>query len=152
MEQIPIVIDGRECGTVRFRREGAYVVCRGQADHTGEMVRLWVYGNGTPGYLGVLIPDGQKTASIRKKFSLAEFSRLPSPMEYCAAEESRKAVPAAPTREADILWYAVGDGTLIRSDGKCRYMAFPAEAVRLPRGTQCLLRTIEGRDYVIFPC
>lgn len=152
MMQLPIIIHGQECGTVRFHREGAYMICRGQANYKGDMVRLWVYGSGAPGYLGVLIPDGQKTASIRKKFSLADFAKLPNPMEYCAAEEIKKAVPVPCEETSDIIWYAVGDGTLVRSDGKRRYMAFPVETIRLPRGTRFLLRTIEGRDYVIFPC
>lgn len=149
MERLPIMIHGQECGAVRFRREGAYMVCRGQADYDGEMVRLWVYGNGEPGYLGVLIPDGQGGATLRKKFSLADFSHLPNPMEYCAAEGDVKAT-AKPVEENDVLWYAAEDGTLVCSDGK--YMAFPTQEIRLPRGTRFLLRTIEGREYVIFPC
>lgn len=150
MERLPILIHGQECGVVRFRREGAYMVCRGQADYDGEMVRLWIYGNGEPGYLGVLIPDGQGGASLRKKFSLADFSRLPNPMEYCAAEGHVRTVTPEPMAESDVIWYAVGDGTLLCSDGK--HIAFPTQNVRLPRGTQFLLRTIEGREYVIFPC
>lgn len=152
MEQLPILIHGMECGVVRFRREGAYMVCRGQANYGGEMVRLWVYGNGEPGYLGVLIPDGQGSAAVRKKFSLADFARLPNPMEYCATEELVRTALAEPVQETDVIWYAVGDGTLVRSDGKRRYMAFPAEEIRLPRGTRFVLRTIEGKQYVIFPC
>lgn len=152
MEQLPILIHGQECGVVRFRREGAYMVCRGQASYDGDMVRLWVYGNGRPGYLGVLIPDGQGGASVRKKFSLADFAHLPNPMEYCATEQQVKPALIEPVQEHDVFWHAVGDGTLIRSDGKRRYMAFPAEGIRLPRGTRFLLRTIEGKPYVIFPC
>lgn len=152
MERIPIVIAGKECGSVRFRREGAYMLCWGQARWNGEMQRLWIYGTGQPGYLGVLIPDGQGSGTVRKKFSLAEYSRLPNPMDYCAAEETITREGAKPAGETDVLWYAVGDGTLVRYDGNRRYMAFPAEEIRLPRGTGFVLRTIEGKLYAIFPC
>ena len=151
MEQLPIVIDGQECGLVRFRREGAYIVCGGPANYTGDMVRLWIYGSGEPGYLGVLIPDGQGGAAVRKKFSLSDFAALPNPMEYCAPEQLVKP-SAAPVHETDVLWYAVGDGTLVHFEGKRKYMAFPAQEMRLPRGTDFVLRTIEGKEYAIFPC
>ena len=147
MEQIPVIIRGQQCGTVQIRREGAYMVCRGQVRYSGEMMRLWVYGNGQPGYLGVLIPDGQGGATIRKKFSLADFSRLPNPMEYCGEERREKKT----TDESDTIWYAAEDGTLVRyEDGRC-FVAFPADGVRLPRGGQFLVRQIEGREYVVFP-
>lgn len=152
MEQLPILINGRECGSVRFRREGAYMVCRGQAQYEGDMVRLWVYGRGEPGYLGVLIPNDQGNAELRKRFSLAEFSRLPNPMEYCAMEEVIKLTDNVGAQETDVVWHAVGDGTLVRFDGKRRYMAFPIQEIRLPRGTRFVLRTIEGKEYAIFPC
>lgn len=152
MEQLPIVIDGQACGTVRFRREGAYIICRGQANYGGDMVRLWIYGRGEPGYLGVLIPDGQGGAAVRKKFSLSDFANLPSPMEYCAPERLAASAAAAPACETDVIWYEVGDGTLVHYDGKRKYMAFPAQEMRLPRGTRFVLRTIEGKEYAIFPC
>ena len=86
MEQIPVIINGRRCGAIHFRREGAYMVCYGQVQYTGEMLRLWLYGNGAPVYLGVLIPDGRGGGSVRKKFSLSDFGRLPHPMRYCGGE------------------------------------------------------------------
>ena len=150
MERLPILIHGQERGTVRFRREGAYIVCGGQADYDGEMVRLWVYGNGEPGYLGVLIPDGKGGATLRKKFSLSDFSRLPNPMKYCAPEGQFSTIGKESVEKNDVIWYPVGDGTLVCSDGK--HMAFPTQDIRLPRGTRFLLRKIEGREYVIFPC
>lgn len=152
MEQLPIIINGQKCGTVRFRREGAYMICRGQASYTGDMVRLWIYGSGEPCYLGVLIPDGQGGAAVRKKFSLSDFARLPNPMEYCGTEQLVKPASVAPADESDVLWYAVGDGTLVHFDGKRKYMAFPTREMRLPRGTDFVLRTIEGKEYAIFPC
>ena len=152
MEQIPIIIDGETCGSVQMRREGAYMICRGRAAWNGEMVRLWLYGQGEPGYLGVLIPDGQGGATLRKKFSMADFYRLPSPIQYCGPEEVQPRQPKPQVREDDICWQALGDGTLLHTDGARRWMAFPAEGVALPRGGGFLLREIEGKPYVIFPC
>lgn len=135
------------------------MICRGQAHWQGEMVRLWLFGNGTPGYLGVLIPDGSGQGVLRKKFSLADFSRLPNPPAYCATEEIRRQEPEVkpetqtlpPPGEHDRIWYAAEDGTLTCVEGNRRYIAFPADRVQLPRGGQFILRTIEGRQYVIFP-
>ena len=150
MEQLPILINGKQWGTMRFRREGAYMVCFGQTKFAGDMLRLWVYGNGEPAYLGVLIPDGQGGSSLRKKFSLSDYSRLPHPMEYCGTEKEKRPMPYSEETEEDVIWYAVGDGTLVRREGSHQYMAFPAEEVRLPRGGGFLLRRIEGRQYVVF--
>lgn len=151
MEQLPILIHGMECGTVRFRREGAYMVCRGQAHYEGDMVRLWIYGKGEPGYLGVLMPDGKGNGTVRKKFSLSDFARLPNPMEYCATEAVAVPITQESAAEQDVLWHAVGDGTLVRFAEGRRYMAFPVEEIRLPRGARFVLRMIEGKQYVIFP-
>lgn len=149
MEQIPVIINGQQCGVLRVRREGAYMVYSGHVNYTGDMLRLWVYGNGAPVYLGVLIPDGKGGGSVRKKFGMSDYGRLPHPIKYCGVGESDgKSIPK--TTEEDIIWYAVGDGTLVRREGAHEYMAFPAEGVHVPRGGEFLLRQIEGRQYVVF--
>jgi len=151
MKQIPVIIHGQQCGTVHVCREGAYMVCRGQVRYSGEMLRLWVYGTGQPGYLGVLIPDGQGGATVRKKFSLADFARLPNPIDYCGPEREEAVSSSDSVHEADTLWYALEDGTLVRFERGHRFVAFPADGVRLPRGGEFLVRQIEGRQYVVFP-
>ncbi len=142
MDAIPIMINSKACGTLQFIRQGAYVLCRGQAQYAGEMLRLWVYGKGEPAYLGVV----QRSGEVRRKFSSAEFARLPHPLEYCAPEPMKKQAPGP-----DRLWYDMGDGTLVCHEGEAVYRAFPAEGVRLPRGGRVLLREIEGKQYLIFP-
>lgn len=140
MEQLPIIIDGEVCGQLTVRREGAYVVCRGHAKWSGELLRLWLYGGAEPVYLGVLQPDG----TVRKRFSLSEFGRIRGVLTHCGNRPMETVeVPA----ETDTLWYLQPDGTL-RREG---YIAFPADGVRLPRGYSGLRRVIEGREYVIFP-
>ncbi|MBQ3258799.1 MAG: hypothetical protein IJA67_15510 [Oscillospiraceae bacterium] len=142
MEQLPIIIDGKTLGQLTVRREGAYVVCRGHAQWNGEgLLRLWLYGRGEPLYVGVLQPDG----TVRKRFSLSEFGRTGGGYTHCGNQpQSKEETP----NETDTIWYLQPDGTL-----RCgRYIAFPADGVRLPRGCGGVRRVIEGREYVIFPC
>ncbi|MBR4077240.1 MAG: hypothetical protein IKK17_01405 [Oscillospiraceae bacterium] len=141
MEQLPILINGETLGQLSIRREGAYVVCQGYARWSGELLRLWLYGSGEPVYLGVLQPDG----TVRKRFSLAEFGRIRGVLTHCGNAPLKK---VQSPEETDTLWYLQPDGTL-----RCgRYIAFPADGVRLPRGCSAVRRIIEGREYVIFPC
>lgn len=149
MEQIPVIINGQQCGMLRVRREGAYMVYSGRVNYVGDLLRLWVYGNGAPVYLGVLIPDGKGGGTVRKKFGMSDYGRLPHPIKYCGVAESDEE-PVQRTTEEDVVWYAVGDGTLVRREGVHEYVAFPAEGVRVPRGGEFLLRQIEGRQYVVF--
>ena len=145
MERLPIIIGEETVGSVELRREGAYMLCRGTARWSGEMLRLWLYGQGEPGYLGVLLPEGN-TARVRKKFSMADYAKLPHPLEYCAPQ-ARTSKPS----EEDVYWYPVGDGTLIGTlEGK-RYRAFPAHDLRLPRSVTVMERVIEGKPYILFP-
>ncbi len=140
MEQLPIIIDGKTCGQLTIRREGAYVMCRGHAEWSGDLLRLWLYGGEQPLYVGVVQPDG----TVRKKFSLAEFGRTGGKFTHCGNHPQEKT--EAPT-ETDVIWYRQSDGTLRRSG----YIAFPADGVRLPRGYSGVRRIIEGREYVVFP-
>lgn len=146
-----MILQGQTCGSVSFRREGAYMICEGKAQWSGEMLRIWLYGKGEPGYLGVLLPDGQGGGRLRKKFSLADYALLPNPMEYCGPEDRSAAETQPEAPGPDIFWHPVGDGTLTCCRGGRGYLAFPADQVRLPRGGQFLLRQIEGRQYVVFP-
>lgn len=142
---VSVIINGEACGRADFSRDGAYMLCRVRAEPQAGMVRLWLYGEGEPAYLGVLQPDG----SLRRRFSLSEFQRLPQPIQYCA--DRSKAAASAPKAAGDVLWVRQPDGSLLHDDGKRGYIAFPADGVRLPRGARVLLREIEGEQYVVFP-
>ena len=136
-----MILEGRTCGQLTIRREGAYVVCRGRAEYESDkLLRLWLYGGEEPVYLGVLQPDG----TVRKRFSLAEFGHIRGVLTHCG---DRPIQPKVDAEETDTLWVLQPDGTL-RCNG---YTAFPADGVRLPRGYSGVRRVIEGREYVIFP-
>ena len=140
--ELPIIIDGSTVGKLTVRREGAYMVCRGQAAWHGEgLLRLWLYGEGEPLYVGVLQPDG----TLRKRYTLSEFGC--SPKTHCG-----NAPMETKAEETDIVWYRQSDGTLFRTADGVRYIAFPADGVRVPRGCSGVRRIIEGREYVVFPC
>ena len=143
---IPIIIDGVTCGRGELQREGAYLVFRGRAKWKGGLVRLWLYGQGKPVYLGVLQPDG----SLRRRFGASEIPLLPMPVTSCGNRPhggEQKDIS-----ETDVLWFDQGDGTLLRQQGNKWYMALPACDLRLPRGCEGMRREIEGNEYVIFPC
>ena len=146
MEKIPVIIEGVTCGQGELRREGAYMVFQCRAKWQGGMVRLWLYGQSEPVYVGVLSPDG----TLRRRFGAAEIPLLPKGVQCCADRLPQREVP--PPAEADVLWYDQGDGTLLCPQGRRQYVAIPAHALRLPRGYEGLRRVIEGREYIIFPC
>ena len=143
---IPIIIDGVTCGQGELHREGAYLVFRGKAKWQGGLVRLWLYGQGAPVYVGVLQPDG----AIRRRFGASEIPLLPLPVVSCGNRPPCAEKKAAD--ETDVLWYDQGDGTLLRQQGGRWYLALPACDLRLPRGCDGMRREIEGKEYVIFPC
>ena len=146
MERIPIVIDGVTCGQGELQREGAYLVFRGRAQWQGGLVRLWLYGQGEPVYVGVLQTDG----NVRRRFGASEIPFLPKPVTSCGNRPPRG--EKLPIHEEDVLWYDQGDGTLLRQQGGRWYLALPACNLRLPRGCDGMRREIEGKEYVIFPC
>ncbi len=148
MEQIPIIVDGETLGNGQFRRDGAYMVFSGKGKWHGDMVRLWLYGEGEPVYLGVLIPDGQGYGTVQKRFSMGEYARLPQPVTYCG---DAPVAPKVSESQEDTVWYAAQDGTLTRQEHGRTYVAFPVGQLRLPRGGEFLVRQIEGQEYVIFP-
>lgn len=151
MKEIPIIIEGTTCGTVRLQKQGAYVLCTGQAQWRRETVRLWVYGEGNPVYLGMLIPEGEG-CGLRKKLSLREFSQFPRAMTHCAPY-GQEQTTSTECNENDVLWTELGDGTLLGTLGGQRYLALPTlDMPAMPRGSCGLLRWIEGKPYFIFPC
>ena len=143
---IPIIIDGVTCGQGELRREGAYLVFQGRAKWQGGLVRLWLYGQGEPVYVGVLQPNG----TLRRRFGASEIPFLPQPVVSCGNRPPQQ--EKLPYGADDVIWYEQEDGTLLRQQNGRWYMALPADKLRMPRGCEGLRREIEGREYVVFPC
>ena len=150
MEKIPIIIGGETLGAGTLSREGAYMRFTGSFKGPGSAVRLWLYGRGRPVYLGLSIPEGDDRR-ISKRFSLADFKALGQPVTHCGDEQLREAVPEKAPGPEDVLWYALSDGTLQTVENGRTFLAFPVENQGFSTPDASLLRTIEGKRYIIFP-
>ena len=164
MADYPIRIEGENRGTLTVLREGLTTRFEARCADPGRLLRLSVYGGGKEGYLGVMAPDrGALTLSRRlTKTALAGF---PESIEY-AAEAGRAVAPppeSPPPRpespspgekrgekDTELLWYAVGDGSLYTVYAGRAYRAIPCPARALPVPGMVERRRIEGIDYAVF--
>ena len=75
--------------------------------------------------------------------------------EPSAAATAADAVPAAPAPEEapqeELFWYSSPDGALVCFDGSRTLLALPPEDPRIPADAAGERRTVEGRDYIVFP-
>ena len=158
-ETYPIHIDGEKKGLLTVTEEGLCRVFRGRCEDPGRLVRLSVYGEGKEGYLGVMEPENG-ALTLCRKLSRGAMASFPERIEY-AAEAGSAAPPrgeaaAAPasrprSREKDVLWRRVGDGSLYTVSGDRPYRAVPMARLGLPAGKMLERRTIEGVEYAVFP-
>ncbi len=177
--EYPLIIDGETAGRLTAEEEGLYIAFSARIQTRKELTRLWLHGAGTEAYLGIMSPEGEKLC-LERRFSKRELGALWREAEYASnrsgeeergsAEEESTADEPMPDeengeesggaeREADeaqssedkedgLIWYRTESGTLTAFDGKRRLTALP---VRLRHGNgQVELRTIEGREYMIF--
>ena len=81
---VPILLDGKECGTLELRRDGPFTLFEARCEHRPELTRLWVFGGGKRGYLGVMQPEGEGLA-LRRRLSRAAMRSFPEKIEYAGA-------------------------------------------------------------------
>ena len=150
----PLLIDGRESGELRVTRRGALTLFEAEAEDGGGILRLSVYGGGREGYLGVMSPSGEGRIALRRQLSRAALRGFPEQIEYAAPAGEAPAGPeSAPEPEgADgLVWYSSPDGTLSAHDGRRLLVALPADDARVPAWAGDVVRSINGRKYVVFP-
>lgn len=154
----PLLIDGRERGTLRVARRGALTLFEAEAEDPGGLLRLSVYGGGREGYLGVMSPAGEGRVALRRQLSRAALRGFPEEIEYAAPAGAAPAVPEpepekAPEPESadGLVWYSSPDGTLSAHDGRRLLVALPADDARVPAWAGDVVRRINGRKYVVFP-
>ena len=164
----PLLIDGRESGELRVTRRGALTLFEAEAEDGGGILRLSVYGGGREGYLGVMSPSGEGRVALRRQLSRAALRDFPEQIEYAAPAGAAPAVtePApgpepesAPEPEpgpdegpeGGLIWYSSPDGTLSAHDGRRLLVALPADDARVPAWAGDVVRSINGRKYVVFP-
>ena len=59
--------------------------------------------------------------------------------------------PAPDPADQDCYWYASPDGALVCFDGTQNLLALPAGDPRIPSGAAGERRSVDGRDYLVFP-
>ena len=156
---------GREIGSLRAYARGAMTVFEAEAADPGGVLRLSVYGGGREGYLGVMSPAGEGRVALRRSLSRAVLRGFPERIEYAApsgeaapAPEPEKPAPEPvsepepePEPEDGLIWYSSPDGTLSAHDGRRLLVALPADDARVPAWAGDVVRSINGRKYVVFP-
>lgn len=164
----PLLIDGRESGELRVTRCGALTLFEAEAEDGGGILRLSVYGGGREGYLGVMSPSGEGRVALRRQLSRAALRDFPEQIEYAAPAGAAPAVTepepgpepeSAPEPEpgqdegpeGGLIWYSSPDGTLSAHDGRRLLVALPADDARVPAWAGDVVRSINGRKYVVFP-
>ena len=164
----PLLIDGRESGELRVTRRGALTLFEAEAEDGGGILRLSVYGGGREGYLGVMSPSGEGGVALRRQLSRAALRDFPEQIEYAAPAGAAPAVTepepgpepeSAPEPEpgqdegpeGGLIWYSSPDGTLSAHDGRRLLVALPADDARVPAWAGDVVRSINGRKYVVFP-
>ena len=148
---VPIILDGQECGVLELRRDGPFTLFEARCEHRPELTRLWVFGGGKRGYLGVMQPEGEGLA-LRRRLSRAAMRSFPDRIEYAgAASEAARPVriEPAPERETD-GWTLRPDGSLWRAEGEGGLLALPCALRREARGVRVL--AIGGKTYLLFRC
>ena len=83
--EYPVIIDGRNLGTLKVYRDGLMTVFEAECDDVQRLIRLSVFSpEGEEGRLGVMLPENG-VLRIRKCFSRAALESMPDEI-FCAAE------------------------------------------------------------------
>ena len=145
---IPILIDGRQQGTLETRREGAYTLFEARCAFVPGVRRLLVFGEGGRGCLGVMQPEGGELR-LKRRLSRADMRGFPEKLAYAGFAEEQS--PAPPREKAAPAARAAGDGApFIVTEGGERYLALPSAIQKETPGLR--LREIGGRTYLLFRC
>ena len=162
---VPIRWDGQAHGRLRLREEGVFTVFEGECEDPGTLVRLWVHGEKSKGYLGLMEPAEGKLRIVRRLSPLA-VAELPPVILYASPEGAEappedakparktpsRSMPEAPReRDTDLLWYDLGDGSLYTFYGGQGYRAIPAAERGIGQSGMLEKRRIAGRDYAVYP-
>ena len=147
METYPIIIGGENCGIIRVSAEGAKTHFEAQCKLQVGIVKLSVFGDGGSGYLGVMIPKGDKL-SLSKSFSRSEMRNFPKQIEYAAPHNEVPRKHKQRENADEIAWEKSCDGALYFMDGARSLVALPSSDKRL-MGQKHELRMIDGQEYAV---
>jgi len=111
--QIPILINGAECGSLRIEKLGLYTEMSADCREINGICRIYAFGEGKSTMIGTM-----KDGRLRKRFTKLELRAFPECISYAADCEQ--------PRSDDLLWFSAPDGTLRAFDGARCLKAVPA--------------------------
>ncbi len=149
MDSYPVYIDGKQCGSLRVYQDGLMTVFDAECRCGERLVRLNIYGGGKSAALGVMQPEKGRLRTV-KKFSRAQMRTLPQTIEYAADKPLAPVKQPDPPEDDGLLWFSTPQGFLTCFDGRQSLVAIPSDMCASNR-TRTILRTINGRDYTVFP-
>lgn len=96
----PIIIDGKETGSIDVSRDGLFWCFEATSEDTGGIIRLSVFGDGGEGYLGVMEPKDNHMR-LKKKLSRSGLKGFPHAITHGGKQgEAQLLTNAAPSIEA----------------------------------------------------
>ena len=143
--EYPLYIDGNKSGKLTVTQKGLMTVFCAECPDIGKVTRISVFGDGKSYLLGVLLPDRKGMMRVERSLSRNALQSLPLNIEYAADREIKPPSPAPPDKDG-LLWFSSPDGTLTAFDGRQSLIALPSDGV-----TAGMVKTINGREYAIFP-
>lgn len=102
--EIPIYIDGEETGRLTIGKQAAWLVLQAKLRPTGRVVRLNIYGDGEPFYLGVPTPEAGELC-LTRHLTPTEARRLPENPSYAAETPLEDALPRHVLRFGGRVYY-----------------------------------------------
>ena len=175
----PIYIHHENAGTLKVEPQGLYTRFFAHLPDSGELIRLYVYGEGKSALLGVAMPENGELI-LERKFSRTALRDFPSVIDYAAPEGEAleepepepipepepvsepvpepvpKPIPEpmpepeARSEEPELIWYSRADGCLTTLWQGHSYVAVPLELCGEEREGMLEQRMIEGREYAVF--
>ena len=141
--EYPFIHKGCVCGTLTVTQSGLFTVFELICRYTTEILRVKIYGEGEPFYLGIPQPRG-KGLYLCRKLTKREMTGMPTVIKYASAAEEKTADVQKDASAEAVLWQRHSDGTLT-----CRNkIAIPASLRASVNGA--VIKNIEGRTYMLF--
>ena len=156
----PIYIHHENAGTLTVEQQGIYTRFFTRLPDEGELIRLWVYGEGKPALLGVAMPENGELV-LERKFSRTALREFPAVIEYAALEGEERIPPKAATeeeKEEEIVPEAEPTAESVPKEPaepteklQSEEQAEEPELIWYSRADGCLTTVWQGHSYVAVP-
>ena len=159
----PVFFEKSLWGELNVSSKGSMLVFEASCSMREGVLRISVYGQGREGYLGVLMPEGDRLC-LRKAMSRNMLRDFPREIERVGLSgettgtESTAQEPDGSSSEEEkhevcaeeVYWYSSPDGVLVGFDGEQGLVALPVGDERIPANHKGEVKTIEDREYVVY--